>query len=258
MSRDAPAYRGWRDSRPGGARRGSLVPAGGGGGAAFNPLSPGFTWHSAYWAADPDWSDPGDGGLVDSWRNAGENASTLTASGGLRPTYDAENVNWPAGVPTILFSGSQHMSVTFAGGAISQPNTIVVVGRRINSNNMYFVDGTGSSNRHSLFKGTTSGWSFFAGGATVTVGTAGIVPVVLAGVFHDGGSPSARVNGAELSTTSSGTHTLLGIRAGSNSSTSQLLSGEINFIGIYDGNLKTDFPTELAALEAWFVDYAIP
>ena len=57
---------------------------------AVTPAGNPFTmvaWHAAYWASDPLWTPPADGGVVTTWRDGSGNNRTMTTSGG--PIYRA-------------------------------------------------------------------------------------------------------------------------------------------------------------------------
>lgn len=93
-----------------------------------NPFSNGpANLAQAVWADDPNWIKPADGGLVSSWRNAG-NAGDLVNTGGTdRPVYVASD-SLLGNQPSVIFNGVS----TFVGStllvSVAQPYWLVFIG----------------------------------------------------------------------------------------------------------------------------------
>jgi hypothetical protein len=111
-----------------------MMAGGGGGDTGFFGA---FSMLREFWAEDPDWTNPGDGGAVDgtpTWRDngtIGEDLTATTRSGGSFPIYRASFVN---GHPAIEFISASDGSggCLHTGASAGSPSgtfTKVVVGR---------------------------------------------------------------------------------------------------------------------------------
>jgi hypothetical protein len=98
----------------------ALVPAG-----PFDPLTS-IPWVSAYWASDPAWTPPADGGAVTDWPDAGTaNADLAQATAAVQPTYRAA-VAALNNKPAVEFAADDHLDVTGIA-TIPQPFAVVAV-----------------------------------------------------------------------------------------------------------------------------------
>lgn len=99
------------------------------GSGAFAAQTSPFTlasWVHAYWAEDPDWSKPADGGNVTSWRDGGSAADNLTPPSGT-PTWHA-NVPHLGNRAAVRFGGGTYMRTQAAGATTTGARTVVIVG----------------------------------------------------------------------------------------------------------------------------------
>lgn len=80
---------------------------------AFDPLS--IDWHAAFWADDPGWAPPTDGGAVSQWDDASGNASHASqATVAKQPTFRASVAAF-GGRSAIEFDGSDDsLAATFS------------------------------------------------------------------------------------------------------------------------------------------------
>lgn len=122
--------------------------AGGGGSGFFGAL----TMAREFWAEDPDWTNPGDGISMTTWRDNGTIGADVTSgskSGGALPTYQSSLINSKPGVDFNATANAIGGYMTTATGTVATPMSIVVVGRVdvINSsiNAPYMVDANHAS-----------------------------------------------------------------------------------------------------------------
>lgn len=102
----------------------------------YDPLSIG--WTHGVWAEDPDWTNPGNGNTITSWRNFGTPANPFDQTYSSKPTFSTTGLG---GQPTSVAAGAASLLPTsFASSA--QPNTFVLVAEA-NSSSADFVDGGG-------------------------------------------------------------------------------------------------------------------
>lgn len=113
---------------------------------SFNPLTA-ITWKCAAWAADPLWSNPGDGADVVTWRDGsgnGYNFGNTTAAN--RPSFVAADagLNYRA---AVNFSGASDALGTASFGAdVSEPFTMLAIGRQtVAASNTWTMTGHNST-----------------------------------------------------------------------------------------------------------------
>lgn len=221
-------------------------PAGGG---VFSPLD--IAWTSAYWAEDPSWTPPADGGAVSSWRDAGVDAADLAQADGARqPVYRASYTNLN-GRPALEFD-NDYMDASGASTK-TQPVTLVAIGyiNAVNNESSIF-EGSSTTNRL-IFRPRSNGGTqiLMNAGTTRRFGTAlGAEKFMLTGVFN-AGSSTCDVNGTAVAVGGSiGTSSYANTRIGVDQSlgTVSYYNGALAFLGILDGTLTTQ---ELADLESW-------
>lgn len=107
---------------------------------------------------------------VSTWTDEGSGGNDLTQTGTARPTFEAAGFN---GNASVLFDGTEDFMQTAAyAAALSQPNTIVIMGEMValDTNERLLYDGVGSTQRHiTLWSGDEDPQIFamFAGGAVI-------------------------------------------------------------------------------------------
>lgn len=207
----------------------------------FNPLTD-VSWHSAFWAEDPDWSHPAAGGLVDSWRDGSGNGHTITqASSAAQPTYRASGGAFTT--PHVQFTTSRRLDsedfTTLTGRtawvAVVEISNVTQVHR--------ILAGTKTSLRRELFSNATPRWSMFGGTSTITGGTpVSATKNLLVGDYGTSGvNARLLVNGVEEVAGSLGTlENLNSIRMGSNGAGTTYLVGRIAFAALYEGSVTDD------------------
>lgn len=209
--------------------------------AAFDPTI--LSWHSAWFAGDPSWSNPGEGGNVSTWRNLGLNGTAATCSSSY-PVWSATSFN---GAPGVTFTGSSGL---LSASLASLPNgvSIVVAFKLTSASGTQAVVGlSGSGTRYapavisSAWYGRLQGG---AGGSAVSGGTADTNGhlFLLRGKGYST-TLEAKLDGVSLGTSTSataapdfGTPTTVYLGSDSGSKASVVLG----FVGIYLGDVETD------------------
>lgn len=212
-------------------------------GGPFSPLD--IAWHTAFWAEDPAWTNPGDGVAVAQWNDASGNARHATQATGLnQPVYRASEATFN-NRPVVQGDASDFMK-TAAFTALTQPNTLVVIGSTsATSGNRFFCDGITSTDRHLFFR--SSGGSFNANaGASLANGTANTSAHLFVAEFN-GASTNFDRDGTRV-TGNAGTHSVTGLTLFADNAGSNQLTGFLAFVGLHNGTLTAG---ELADLEAW-------
>lgn len=218
----------------------------------YDPLS--IAWHSAYWAEDPNWTNPGDGNAVTTWDDASGNGRSVTqGTSGKRPLYRASVAalnSQPAvdfdGTDDYLASGSAFTATsgTLTKVVVIQVKTVVVGTRHI------FSWGSTGGRADLYYSNNGSDWGLYAPSAQVLGGTPDTSAHILFATF--GTSVAAlNVDGVDVATgTNSGslsTHTL-----GAYSGGGENIHANIAFAGLYVGNMSAG---DRADLLAWAQDH---
>jgi hypothetical protein len=218
-------------------------------GGSFDPLNA-IAWHSAFWAEDPDWSAPADGGAVSDWRNAGSvgtdyNAVQATAS--KQPTYRAATAAYN-NRPTVQFDATDDFLRTAAWTATTQPLHLVVIANLgATTATRSIVDG------RDAYRGLVTGFSSARWGmnwgtpVNEAVGTSTTNPSLIVQLAN-GASSTMDVNGTQVIATDAGVLDSIGLTLGANNIGTGSFGGHLAFVGLYDGTLSA---ADLAALEAW-------
>lgn len=220
--------------------------------ATFDPLVD-VTWHSAFFAQDPDWTPPADGGAVSQWDDGSGNGRHATqGTGGAQPTYRAAYANLN-GLPAVEFDGSADFlatSVFTVSARPAQPWSVVVVYYQASITPRSWMGITPSSS--SYFGTMMSGTDWIAnGGAGALTGPGATAGKHLYVAVGNGASSKIEVDGTSVATGTiadvSATRIYLGTYGGSGGA---YLNGAIAFAGLYAGDV-TGLPA-WAALEAGF------
>lgn len=203
------------------------------------PANPdGVTWLHRMWADDPSWTNPGDGNLVDSWRNA-SGGGDPAATGSLRPTFRAsvEAYNKKA---AVQFSNAQALDFNIAD--IAQPFSVVAVANvgRAGIAEKWFGKGAGTGNGI----GDTSGNTWLANmGSTIGTGASDSNPHLFR-LYANGASSVLAVDGIVDSAGNAGTAACARITIGAGSdgvpNFANFLGGHVAMLGIATGDVTTD------------------
>jgi hypothetical protein len=225
------------------------------GSALFDPLSD-IAWHSAYWAEDPDWTNPGDGNQVTSFRDGSGNGRTLTAPG-TGPTFTA-SVAVMNSRPALTYTSVANRRLTAASfTTIAQPFSLVFVVRYnapTNGPSSRLFDNAGIGTGRAI-AGNNGGAGFIMLNETL-VNSTPTPPAPSStralNVFKFQGSSSwVESNGVRSSNVNPGTAGLGGIGIASDGASSHFV-GNIAFIGVYAGDVTTD--AAWSDYETWCAD----
>lgn len=208
----------------------------------FTPLTA-VTWKAAYWAEDPGWTNPGDGGAVASWRDGSGNSNTITEATN-KPIFRAADSNMN-GKASVEFNGTSHkLRGTFTSDS-AQPRSIVLVARirSLGTSTPTILDtDTGSTKICALFWDTTDAnkLSLYCGSAQAKYGA---LSTGLHGIraYVDGSSSFANLDGTTTSPgTNPGTQAMSGLTLGANRSSAAFTAITVGFLGIYQGDVTGD------------------
>ncbi len=116
-----------------------------------DPLS--IDWHAAFWAEDPNWTDPGDGNAVSQWDDGSGNGRHATQGTGTKQPIYRASVAALNNKPAVEFDGSDDALQTSGFGTLSQPNDVVIVAlwRGGGTGTLGLSDGIVSGSRHFVF-----------------------------------------------------------------------------------------------------------
>lgn len=223
--------------------------------AAFDPSI--ITWHTAFWADDPSWSNPGDGNAVSSWRDFSGNSRTATqGTGGNQPIFRASTTNLNNRA-SVDFDGSNDFLVTASFTALSQPVSVVVVAEwkgGTGANDYLFNVGLPSDILAVLRRNSDGLWR--ANPGTTGLGT---ISATAAGhaisIVFNNTSTSFRVDNNSANTGGAGTRQAAQVHLGAFDSTpTEPGDYRIAFFGLYNGTVTSDgqWSTFKAALNTYY------
>lgn len=226
---------------------------------AFNPLTV-IGWHTAFWASDPAWTNPGDGGAVSSWRDGTNNGRDATqATGAKQPTWRAAT-SVLGSRPTVQGDGGDYLQ-TASFTAINSPVTVIVIGAfTVTTSGQNLIDGPTATSTNRVVIGTTTGpvWLAYAG-AMLSGGTADTNGHMFRAYATDAGSGDAlSVDGAATASGNAGTtgipwNTIALFANGNGGTGTGFASAHIAFAGVYVGDLTAH--AQWAAFKAWVRSY---
>lgn len=207
----------------------------------------------AVWASDPDWSNPGDGNAVSSWRNPGSPHVTQGTSGS-RPLYRASTVAFN-NRPTVEFDGSDdYIEADITD--ISQPFVLVAVANTGGANAT--AEGViGSSGTNSTRIGDSGADAFtYNFGTAQTGGTTDSDPHVWVALIN-GASSQLRIDGTQVVTGNSGAGSLVRFTLGCSRSTNDnvarhFLDGHIAYAAVYELSSVSDVADLEEALGTYY------
>lgn len=225
-----------------------VVASGVSGSAPFSPLS--VTWHSAFWAEDPAWSNPGNGNAVSSWNDASGNGRHATqATAGNRPTFRSSTAVLNS-KPTVQFDGVNDWLSQATFTALSEPGEIVIVGALTSTATAYgyFVDGTGAGGgpRWTVGKsGAVATWELFQG-AIIDTGATDLLGHYFDAQFASGANDKLIVDGTTVISGDAGSRQCDSLTIGAAlSGGSSFMPCHIAFIGLKGSALTTQERTDL-------------
>lgn len=212
-------------------------------GSTFNPLTA-IGWHTAVWASDPLWTNPGDGNAVSSWRDGSGNSRTLTqGSAPAQPIFRASIAGYN-NKPTVEFNTTSHDLASPSFTAVTQPYSVVVVGN-LGSTSSFRVLWYGMTSSAPPFttlgKGSAAPFYLYANGSALTVSTvtADTSPRFFGGVFNAASSTIIVNNvvtaGTEAALTGAATQFWLN----SNALITNFGGGNRAFAGLYVGDITS-------------------
>lgn len=217
----------------------------------FDPLAE-IAWAKAFWASDPSWVNPGDGGAVSTWRNGGSVAGDAVQAVALsQPTFRSSvaALNSKAGVE---FDGTADFVSTAAFAAISQPFSTICI--------FSWVGGTGANDTIHIYRpvaggngavsrqDSSSAWRY-------NPGTTGFGSVGQASGSHfirsygNGTSSELQVDGSATETGGAGTNTASLVTIGAAPTGLTPADITVGFYGLIAGQLTSD--AQWAAFKSW-------
>ncbi len=203
-----------------------------------------YAWYKGNTGVQSGGLPAADGDPVDLWRDvSGNNRHLDRVSGPGNPIFNTSDpLN---GNPTVQFNNDAIIwDASGSGdfGTLSQPNTIIVVGKVESLAGDYLFDSSSGAGRNALFAGQSSNlddWQAFAGsvleGPPITLDEFQIHQVVF-----DGTDSRYFLNRLLAAEGDVGSQSLAGLVLGGRFSVSQLLDGEIAEVLVFDRALGDD------------------
>lgn len=221
---------------------------------AFNPLTA-IGWHTAFWASDPGWSNPGAGGSVSTWRDGTNNGRNATqATGSKQPTWRAATTALGSR-PTVQGDGGDYLE-TASFTAINSPvSAVVIAAMTSTAAGQSLIDGPVATANNRVVIGITTGpvWLGYAG-SVLSGGTADTNGHLFRVYATDTGSGDAlSVDGAATASGNAGTTGIpwdtIDLFANGGAGGTGFASAHIAFAGVYVGDVTAH--AQWAAFKAW-------
>ena len=233
-------------------RLGAVIASG-----AYDPLTA-IPWHSAYWASDPGWSNPGNGNNVTTWDDGSGSGNNVTTGSGTPPVFRSSTAAFNS-QSTVEFNVGT-LGISLGASKISAPVTKVLIynhtaltgaGQHVMS--CYSAAaGRGSDFNWEL---STASYVMYAGGSELKVGTPDTDAHCFFN-FYNGASSTMKQDGTTIgSGVDVGSNQTDGWLLGGHNGTPQL-KGHIAFAGVLARALTTGEETDLLAWSQSF--YATP
>lgn len=223
---------------------------------------PSITWHTAFWASDPSWSNPGDGNAVTSWSDYSGNGRTASVSGSTAAlTYRAASASLN-NQPAVEASGGSRSNagtterrlVTPSFSSLSGPLSTVAIGFTGVTTGAVAIwgDGGGVGTTDRLAPYTdSSGFSIFAG-VGVTKSGINTSPHLFVGYVSDAGSGDfVNIDGTSSTTGNAGTTGVPITKVSLFGRSDGAFVGPVTlaFYGVYQGNVTSD--PNWSAFKTW-------
>lgn len=225
----------------------------------FSPYLPKYPAAThACWAADPDWSNPGDGNAVSSWRNKSGGGDPAQATGANQPIWRAA-VSVLGGRSAVQFDGSNDV-LDFDIANISQPFKLLAVfastsgADGVAGRSLGIGDSLGFGG---LLENAANKWGVQVGGTAVVAPTATVDtnPHVMRATVN-GASSQLWLDGTSLATGTVGLDACARFTLGAGStaaaSFASFFKGYLAFAAIYASSVAD---ADLLALERAFGSY---
>jgi hypothetical protein len=200
----------------------------------FSPFD--IPWLFAAWADDPDWTDPGDGNPVDTWRDGSGNSRDATSSSTERPLFTS-SLAALNNRGTLTFDGSNDNMATPTFTLTATYSLVAIASFNSSAGGDRFVMTT-AYNADGIFA-RASTWSSYVG-TYVDSGVARTTPGFLYAVYHSSATQSLmRVNNTSVSGGNFAGSPTNGVKLGGYG-TSFNLGCDIAFAAAYSGILTDD------------------
>lgn len=214
-------------------------------------------WHAAVWADDPRWENPGDGNLVDSWRDGASSNTPVQPAPSAQPTFYSS---------VALLNG--HAAVAFDGDALGSPSfapqaspTLVWIGHLDHpwaSNNARLLDVNDAPSYTSLFLSADTGgkWCMYCveGFRPSTVSHENTQAHAIRARYASGSGSLISVDGVETAfTTAAGDQASRFLLGAANMLAGDASNNHTAFAGLFIGDVTTD--PAWPAFVAWVFDY---
>lgn len=186
-------------------------------------------WTAAFWADDPEWTNPGDGNPVSSWRDGGSEGKPATqGTGSMQPTY---NASVPAfnGKATISGDGvDDFLQTANWSGVLAQPFSVFCVGN-FSGTGMDMWDGNDATNS-AYFRARSLNYRIHAG-TIAQGGTPDTDPHYFLANYV-GASSGLLIDGATIISADAGSNGIDGLSILANQGGGMPNGGHIAFIGV--------------------------
>lgn len=212
----------------------------------YNPLTA-ITWHHAFWASDPLWAHPADGGQIASWRDGSGNGRGATqALNYRRPSYRAAAPTMN-GYPAVEGDGEASFLTTAAYTPVTGPLTVVAVASSGTFSTWSALWGLGADAGSVYNRGTDHWWFRTSEHEADSPIPATTLPHLFVNVLDttsvllvDQATSGNKTAGATTATQT----TLF-------ASDDALNAGLLAFWGLYPGDIRTAEPAKWLAFKAW-------
>jgi hypothetical protein len=201
-----------------------------------------ITWDQGAWyAEDPDWTNPGNGGAVSQWDDGGSGLARhmVQATSSRQPTYSAAHASFN-NKPAVVVDGGDDLSTSGTFTAPTKPYSIVLVARMgSNATGILFARGaTGSGIGNMFWWQPDSTWRHY-GGAGTLIGAGGTPTAAhLIRVYVNDASSVIEVDGTATAGTLGTAQNITSFGLFSAQGVSFAPSGSaIAFAGLYTGNV---------------------
>jgi hypothetical protein len=215
-------------------------------GSTFSPIVD-LSWENYWWAEDPAWTPPADGGAVSSWTGGGAKAGNMAqASPTLQPLYRASAATRLNSKPSVEFDNSDDAMVatvtapTLTGNKLSYVCILDLISVPSNTRNVFGNGTAGTLYAVALANGPN--WRIRFAGTARTGGTPAADTAYMARSLLD----AAGTNADTLHVNE--TSTISGANAGASAHSTGLVLGpdgagasmRIAFAGVYSGDITAD------------------
>lgn len=205
---------------------------------SWNPLTA-VAWKAAYWADDPNWSNPGAGNAVSSWSDGTGNGFTMLQGTGAKQPLFRTGVTALGGKSAVEFDGvNDFMQATTP--VMTQPYSIVAALEVISlgSGDIVLSDSVGTGRGLFYWRNATGKWTAYTGTGFL-ISTPSITTGAHVARFGANNTSSTIVVDGVATTGSVGNSTgYTGITLGAiNTGTALWSNIRLGFWGVYNGDI---------------------